>query len=130
MNELIGLLEIQSDIPATGLKELVLKNWKDISEALDDSVLESLFSKCNSLTTLSVTGMYESSTVNRMVLAQQVAMVLKKSQNLQKVDFNGFSEDKAADEGKIILSALSNSICLPQLSDFSCSLNPSWFSLD
>ena len=52
MNELIGLLTLQENIPEQGLQELVLSEWgqfgskKYLVEPLDDSVMQSLLSKC------------------------------------------------------------------------------------
>ena len=47
LNELIGLLSQQENIPQEGLQELVFNKWgKDLVEPLDESVMQSLFSKC------------------------------------------------------------------------------------
>ena len=54
INELIGLLVIQENIPKAGLKELNLQNWRDIPGSLDNSVLQSLISRCNYLTALTI----------------------------------------------------------------------------
>ncbi len=49
----------QEDIPEEGLKELVFHYWRDVSEPVDSSVMESLQQKCLHLTTLKLTAMYK-----------------------------------------------------------------------
>ena len=51
MNELISLLALQENIPEQGLQELVFNDWKHLVKPLDDSVMQSLASKCKALTT-------------------------------------------------------------------------------
>ena len=52
MNELIGLITLQENIPEQGLQELVFNKWEDstakkhLVEPLDESVMQSLLSKC------------------------------------------------------------------------------------
>lgn len=46
MNELLGLLFMQENIPAGGLDELSFDYWRDLTELLDNSVLEQMVSKC------------------------------------------------------------------------------------
>ena len=52
MNELIDLLAKQENIPEEGLQELVIKGWESckgehqLLEPLNDSVMQSLLSKC------------------------------------------------------------------------------------
>ena len=77
LNELIGLLAIQRNIFEAGLKELYLDGWESIPEPLDDSVLQLLASKCNTLTKLTVSnlGDYANGVVS-LSLANLVAFVL------------------------------------------------------
>ena len=46
MNELIGIVAMQDNIPQEGLQELVFNEWYDLSEPLDDSVMQALLNKC------------------------------------------------------------------------------------
>ena len=47
INELIGLLLMQENIPEEGLQELALDGGNEqMREPIDESVLQSLFSKC------------------------------------------------------------------------------------
>ena len=127
LNELLGLFVIQRNITEAGLKELVLGNWLQVWEPLDDTVLQMLFSKCNSLTKLTVRYMYETSEGNRMKLARQVAAILAQIPTIERIDFESFSSDDDAGEGEVILQAIANAVCLPQLTHFDIGGNPSWF---
>ena len=68
MNELIGLLAIQRNISPAGLQQLQLLDWS-ISEPLDDSILQELFAKCHSLTTLGIVSMHKMPGATRLALA-------------------------------------------------------------
>lgn len=52
MNEMIGLVAMQENIPHEGIHELVFNRWeyhdddKQLVEPLDESVMQSLLSKC------------------------------------------------------------------------------------
>ena len=124
-SELIGLLAIQ-DMPETGLQELVLSDWRDISEPLDSTVFAMLFSKCSNLTNLTITEMDRLNAKTRMALAQQVASVLTQSAALETVNLQAFSQLFDEGEGEVILSALSN-CASEQLTSFDCSMNETWF---
>ena len=52
INELVSLLVSQENIPQEGLQELILKNWRNLDEPLDESMMQSLISKCRALSTL------------------------------------------------------------------------------
>lgn len=69
INELISLLASQPNIPSVGLLELKFMHWKQISETLDDAVLQSLAWKCNSLSKLEIINMNKLSDANRMAVA-------------------------------------------------------------
>ena len=51
MNEIIGLVAMQENIPEEGLQELVFNKWgvhdeKHLVEPLDDSAMQTLLNKC------------------------------------------------------------------------------------
>ena len=57
LNEMLGCVAMQEDIPEEGLKELIFYWWSNVSEPVDSSVMESLQQKCQHLTTLKLTWM-------------------------------------------------------------------------
>ena len=42
LNEMLGCVAMQENIPEEGLKELVFNDWYGVSEPVDSSVMESL----------------------------------------------------------------------------------------
>ena len=84
LNELIGVLAIQENIAT--LKELELYKW-GVSEPLDGSILQPLASKCNNLTDLKVTVMFEASDDTRLALGRIVETVLAQCPSIATVNF-------------------------------------------
>ena len=107
---------------------MFLDDWRDFSGPLDDTISQSLASKCINLSALTVKKMDEANDDTRLPLARLIATVLTQSTTLETVNFYHFSEYKDAGEGEVILTALKNSPCLPQIKTFRCSWNLSWFS--
>lgn len=92
MNELIGLVALQENITKDGLQELVLNKWgslpeKHLVEPLEDSVMQSLLSNCNALTTLKMTEMSDLNDDVRMCLAKKAASILSTNSNIAQLDF-------------------------------------------
>ena len=58
LNEMLGCVAMQEDIPEEGLKELIFYWWSNVSEPVDSSVMESLQQKCQHLTTLKLSQMF------------------------------------------------------------------------
>ena len=95
----------------------------------DDSVFKTFASKCNSLTALSVHKMADNTAhETRETMTNFMVTVLAQCSTLQKFEVDNFPEYSDTNESKKILSALSNSPCLPRLTHFSCLGNKSWFS--
>lgn len=103
----------------------MLSDWRDVKEPLDGTVFAMLFSKCRNLKNLTVTEMDRLNAETRMVLAQQVALVLTQSTALETVNLQSFSQLFDEGEGEVILSALSN-CASEQLTSFDCSMNSTW----
>ena len=129
MNELISLLLSQENIPEEGLQELALGGGdKQMGESLDESMMQSLLSKCQALTKLEMSDMFELNDHMRMFFAQQIAPILTKNSQITYLDLKEFSEGNDKGEGAVVLSALASSNSLSTITHFRCSANPSWWA--
>ena len=127
MNEMLGMLAQQEEIPEEGLKELVFDYWQNVSEPLDSSVLQSLANKCLSLRSLKLSYMHNLPAEVKMQLAG-FAETIQATETLRKVNFSMFSYVKDAGEGAVLLTTLACSPSLPSITHFNCRWNSSWFS--
>ena len=77
MNELIGLVVNQENIPQEGFKELCLSTLNGgLNQPLDDSVTQSLLSKCQALNTLKLNEIHILPDHMKDFFAQQCAIIL------------------------------------------------------
>ena len=80
MNEILGLLIIQENIPESGLEELSFYHWPSLKEGtLDDSVLQQYVNKCHSLKKLKIDSMLDCSESIRMQLARFASSIFATS---------------------------------------------------
>lgn len=129
LNEMIGLFSIQHNEVKEDCR-LKLSDWNGIDQPLDASIFEAFISKFSSLTELTVSHMDALNPQNRWIIAKQVVTLIHESSTLKKIDLEAFSGENDTGEGKVILSALRDSACLPELQSFICSKNQSWFTTD
>ena len=99
-----------------------------MKEPLDDSVMQSLLSKCIALKTLRVTNMFKLDQNVRDHLSQQVATILATNSQISHIDLHQYTKERDQGEGAVILSALASSNSLTSMTHFKCSANPSWWS--
>ena len=100
-----------------------------MKEPLDDSVMQSLLSKCIALIDLRLTNMFKLDQNVRDHLSQQVATILATNSQISHIDLHQYTKERDQGEGAVILSALASSNTLTSMTHFSrCSANPSWWS--
>ena len=101
MNEFLSLLVLQENITQEGLRELVLSSWghysgveKHFVEPLDDSVMQSLLSKCRVLSTLRLNSMMFLPDHVRKCLAERMSSILTSNSQIKHLEIDSFSGDQ------------------------------------